>query len=77
VLFKADGSICGRAGRRFRRMSLVFFAGGSVVVMSVVAVVVRAFEGSSATLGEAERFREGDAPPNEVRALTTSAMMWR
>jgi hypothetical protein len=43
--FMVDGSTCGRAGRRFRRMSFVFFAGGSEEEREdSLLVVVRALQ---------------------------------
>ena len=81
-----DGSTCGRAGRRFRRMSFVFFAGGSPSAVEVrvvlLAIVVRAApEGSVAgccsVSGDAERLRDGEveAGARVTRACTTSAML--
>jgi hypothetical protein len=79
------GSTCGRAGRRFRRMSLVFLAGGSPFSetpreVSLLVIVKPVFEGSVAgwgsSSGEAERFRDGgeEGWVKVVRAWTTSAM---
>lgn len=73
-----DGSTCGRAGRRFRRMSFVFFVGGSedvredslLVVVRALSVVSVAGSGS----GDAERFLDGEGGANVVRAWTTSAI---
>lgn len=79
--FIVEGSTCGRAGRRFRRMSFVFFAGGSEEVRedSLLAVVrallVVSVVGSWS--GDAERFRDGEVDANVVRACTTSAMAAR
>jgi hypothetical protein len=55
-----DGSTCGRAGRRLRRINLVFFCGGSTSVEAfcVVRAWERSFEeeaGRSSKGGEAGR----------------------
>lgn len=73
-----EGSTCGRAGRRFRRMSFVFLAGGSeedredslLVVVRALSVVSVAGSWS----GDADRFLEGEGGANIVRAWTTSAI---
>ena len=52
--FTVEGSTWGRAGRRFRRISLVFFCGGS---RDDDVGKARAFEVEGD--GEAERLREG------------------
>ena len=79
---RVEASTCGRAGRRFRRMSFVFFAGGSPFSVDVrvvsLLVVVRALLGGSAVYsGEAERLRDGEVGAAErvMRAWTTSAML--
>ena len=77
------GSTCGRAGRRFRRMSFVFFAGGSpfsVVSEVSLFVVVNAVldelvAGCGSVSGDADRFRDGEGGAKLVWACTTSAML--
>lgn len=67
-----EGSTCGRAGRRLRRINLVFFAGGSdeASVVSLLVVVVRAVvvAAESSAAGDADRLREGEEGANDVRA---------
>jgi len=65
-----DGSTCGRAGRRFLRISFVFFAGGSTSDESF-EVVVRALEVS----GEEERLRLGERGLKAVGNDDTSAIL--
>ena len=64
-----------------RRISFVFLAGGSeeerdvsllVAVSAVLMLEFSVVEGAAS--GEAERLREGDEGPKDVRAWTTSAM---
>jgi hypothetical protein len=66
----ADGSTCGRAGRRFLRISFVFFAGGSTSDESF-EVVVRALEVS----GEEERLRLGERGLKVAGNDDTSAIL--
>ena len=71
-----EGSTWGRAGRLFRRINFVFFAGGSASEFSSLVVVKAVLAPVAVSVsGDADRFREGEAGAKVVRAWTTSAMV--